>query len=231
MSDCSKCGAPLRITPGLPVADCGYCGHRVALESEPGGAQIALADFSGPTTTGWRAWAADPGEVVRNEPGPPPCYYVALPAKPAGVSLMRIDGTFDDIDLTVGIQFGAGASTEASFAFRFRARRESDGHRDGYAAKLYVDGYTGIEWRNEKAHGGWLAKIAKTSGPWDPAAPHSFRVLAVGSRMRLYLDGALVGSFDDGRFGLGHVYATLSAGPQPIDARIFYLSAREGRLR
>ena len=122
-------------------------------------------------------------------------------------------------------------STEASFAFRFRARRESDGHHDGYAAKRYTDGYTGIEWRNGKSHGGWLAKIVKATGPWDPAAPHSFRVLAVGSKMRLYLDGALVGSFDDSRFGLGHIYTTLSGGPEPIEGRIFYLEAREGRLR
>ena len=156
--------------------------------------------------------------------------FVALPQKPAGVSLLWLPGTYDDVDLTLGAQFGPDTSSEASFALRFRCRKDDSGHHDGYAAKLYADGYTGIEWRDGRQHGGWLAKIRKATGTWDPERIHAFRVLAVGKRMRLYLDGALVGSFEDDRFSLGYTYLTLSASDKPITARIYHLDAREGAM-
>ena len=227
---CAHCGAPGSAIAGAPIFQCRFCGRETSLQlplAERRGALIAAGDCRGPTVGGWlfdRRQPPPDGEWLECRPGPVPELRVTLPAKKA-TTILWLSGAFDDVDLAMWVRFATTVSADALIGFRFRMGPKNEG---GYGARLWSDGAWGLDWVEGNEHKGYLAAGRRPPQGWGPPpAPNFFRVVASGSRLRMYIGGVLVSSLHDTRYTQGLVNIRVAAGDAPLDLMIANLDLRE----
>ncbi len=200
---CSNCSAPLRSADAVAgVVTCEYCGSELRL-SGASGALLDAADFRTLPIHGW-VTALQPHQI-KVEPGPPPELFARLEPTEGAWVVLRSQATYDDFDVSVTLRllWGDRTSTRGSLLFR----RGPHGH---YVVSIATAGLFAVTYVS-------TADVPNTTLlPWaahpalrtEAGAPNHVRVLFVADRLRVYLNGALVGSVRDSTASFGGVALT-----------------------
>ncbi len=226
---CPSCGAALSVrAQPKDVITCDYCGvsFRIpdSLTPEPEMGDLLLgANFSDFKVPGWRVYTP---EHLKFKPGPPPELWASLPKSDRIHTVVSTPGPFDDFDASVTIRFIEGHREYASAGMEVRASDAGD-----YVVRVSAQGTFQVGWHDKDAWGGTLVNWTAHPALRDEmGASNRLRVILRGQQMRVYLNGVLATSLQDGRFPGGKVRVVVSPGAKsPIVAAFSDLQLREAR--
>ena len=203
---CSRCAAPL---PSRG-ATCTYCG---AAPSDPAASgEVVTASSAAHLHPGWATLnsvdvtpSAVPGEVVATAHKPDRVWYTAL----------RTHGIYDDVDLSATFRFldaRSGDPMRAGFSIRLR-------NDLCYVPSLLSDGgfsLGAIVKEGEKPS--WSQLVPQGSSDIVDArigAPNRLRIVAIGDRLQVWINGVLLASVRDDRLRQGYCEVMVNQGGAP----------------
>lgn len=163
------------------------------------------ADFRDSKVPGWVVLNRD---KLSFHPGPPPELLVKHPESNLIHPIVRTPAPFDDFDVSVTIRFLDGEYEQVSAGFEVRSSDEGD-----YVIRISSQGTFNIGWHQGTDWGGHLVKWTEIPGlrrEWGDA--NRLRVVAIGNRLRVYINGVLITSLRDDRFQSGLIRLVVSPG-------------------
>ena len=208
---CPNCGAVTAHNQLIgSVVTCDYCRTSFRLPKtqtpQPDLGDLLLgADFSDPEVPGWVVVDRD---KLTFDPGPPPELRVRQPATNLIHPVVRTPAPFDDFDASVTIRFLRGEYDQVSAGLELRSSDAGD-----YVIRISAQGTFSIGWHKGTDWGDHLVKwttVPSLRKEWGD--PNRLRVVMVGDRIRVYINGVLITSLRDDRYSSGLVRMVVSPG-------------------
>lgn len=211
--NCPNCGATLPAHAGkMDVVTCEFCSTTFRISNthtpEPTMGNLLLgADFSKKPVPGWSFFNEDLLKLVS---GNPPELRGSFEPKDGLYDVLGSSGMFDNVDMSVTIKF-----LEGKYDWVYGGVFTRYGLNGGYGFLIsgqssYKFGYyekgenDKMAWKDLMS---WTSHSALRSG-LDVA--NRLRVICVGDRLKLYLNGVLATSIRDSRFDVGRLYVSVS---------------------
>jgi hypothetical protein len=229
---CPNCAAKLAAPPpGAAELDCEFCGTRFAVTptaaapaNVPAGANgaalVLAADFQSAKLPGWSLTEEISVRVAGGD-----LQARCIPDE-AVTFVLDSEGTYDDIDAQVVLQWDMAANTAKAPAWAgFAVRNSEDGY---YVAAISTDGLYSIYWYTDEDSGALVDDAEHPAIKTD--GPNHLRLVAHGERLKFYVNGMLVSTTrDDGEspFTDGSVALVLISTEQPMAVRFRNLELRE----